>query len=545
MPENTTHVLILGGGFAGVYTAMYLGKALRREERERIKVSLVNRENYIVFQPLLPEVISGTIETLHVISPIRRLAPHAHLHTREIEEIDLSTKTVRLAPGFRPKPLLLHYDHLVISLGTLLDYTKVPGMQEHAIPFKYLGDALRLRNHLVHVLEEADIEPDPEERRKLLTFVVAGGGFSGVECVAELNDFVGTAARAYRQIRPNEPRVVLLQSGERILPEMEARLAQYAHRVLERRGIEIRLNTRLQAVTANEAIIQEKGVHQPEAIACRTTVVTVPAGPHPLITQLPCSLEGGRIRVSPCLEVPQWPGVWALGDCAAVPQPDGLISPPTAQHALRQAQTCAHNILAAIRGQPMKPFDFTGLGKLGSLGRRSAVAEVLGIQLSGFLAWLLWRGVYLSKFPGLDRKLRVATDWLLDLLLPKDITQVRIFQPEAVAQEHFESGEVVFDQGDYGDKIYFIVKGEADIIKDGTPVATLRAGDVFGEIALVSDCPRTASVRARTSLDVVTVSRRAFKKLLAHLPGVKTTMEDIMSRHLGREINLGEDIPQT
>jgi NADH dehydrogenase len=544
MPDSKTNVLILGGGFAGVYTAVYLDKALRREERDQIKVTLVNKENYIVFQPLLPEVISGTIETLHVISPIRRLAPHAHLHTREIEEIDLPNKTVRLAPGFRPKPLLLHYDHLVIGLGTLLDYSKVPGMQEHAIPFKYLGDALRLRNQLVHVLEEADIETDFEERRKLLTFVVAGGGFSGVECIAELNDFVRDAARAYRQIQPGDPRVVLLQSGERILPEMEERLAHYAHRILERRAIEIRLNTRLKGVTANEAIIQEKGASQPESIPCRTTVVTVPTGPHPLVTKLPCELEGGRIRVSPFLDLPNWPGVWALGDCAAVPQPDGIISPPTAQHALRQAKTCARNILASIRGQEMIPFDFTGLGKLGSIGRRSAVAEVMGVQFSGLLAWLLWRGVYLSKFPGLDRKMRVLTDWLLDIFLPKDITQVRIFQSEAVAQEHFESGEVVFDQGDYGDKIYFIVRGEVEIIKDGARVATLRAGDVFGEIALVSDSPRTASVRAKSPLDVVTVSRGAFKKLLAHLPGVKGTMEQIMRQHLGREIDLGEEIQE-
>ncbi|MBI3951059.1 MAG: FAD-dependent oxidoreductase, partial [Acidobacteria bacterium] len=312
----------LGGGFAGVYTAMYLERALHRNQRERIKIALVTRENYIVFQPLLPEVISGTIEILHVISPIRRLARRAHLHTREIEEIDLRNRTVRLAPGFRPKPLVLHYDPLVIGLGTLLDASKVPGMQEHAIPFKYLGDALRLRNHLVHVLEEADIEGDPEERKRLLTFVVAGGGFSGVECIAELNDFIRQAVGAFQTIRPSELRVVLLQSGDRILPEMVEGLAGFAHRILERRGIEIRLNMRLKAVTANEAIVQDKTTHQGESIPTRTTVATVPAGPHPLLAELPCELEGGRIKVTPFLEIPGWTGVWALGDCAAVPQPE-------------------------------------------------------------------------------------------------------------------------------------------------------------------------------------------------------------------------------
>jgi NADH dehydrogenase len=544
MSNQKTNVLILGGGFAGVYSAMYLERALHPDERARIKITLVNQENYIVFQPLLPEVISGTIEILHVISPIRRLARQVHLHTREIEEIDLRSKTVRLAPGFRPKSLTLAFDHLVIALGTRLDYSKVPGMQEHAIAFKDLGDALRLRNRLVHVLEEAEIEADPQEKRKLLTFVVAGGGFSGVECIAELNDFIRGAARAFHYIRPDDLRVILLQSGDRILPEMEAGLARFAHQILAQRGVEIRLNTRLKAVTANGAIIQAKSANQPELIPTRTTVVTVPAGPHPLVMRLPCELKGGRIGVTEFLEVPGWSGVWALGDCAAVPQPDGIISPPTAQHALRQSKICARNIVATIRGQAKKPFTFTGLGKLGSLGRHSAVAEVMGVKMSGLPAWMLWRGIYLSKLPGFDRKIRVLTDWLLDIFLPKDITQVRIFRGDAVAQEHFEPGEVVFEQRDYGDKIYFIVKGEVDVIKDGTAVASLSAGDVFGEIALISDSPRNATLLATTPLDVVTVSRGAFNKLLAHLPGVKGTMEEITSRHLDRRVDLLEDITE-
>lgn len=533
MPQATTNVVILGGGFAGVYTAMYLSRALTADERRRIKISLVNKENYIVFQPLLPEVISGAIEMLHVISPIRRLAAHVQLHTREVEAIDLEQRTVRVAPGFRPKPLTLAFDHLVIGLGTRLDAAKVPGMQEHAIPFKYLGDALRLRNHLVHVLEEAAIETDQHEREKLLTFVVAGGGFSGIECMAELNDFVREAIKHYPTIQPHELRMIVLQSGERILPEMVERLAHFAHRLLTARGIEIRLKTRLHAVTAEAAIIQNQLTHQRETIPTRTVVATVPTGPHPLLEQLPCQRQAGRLCVTEFLNVPDWPGVWALGDCAAVPQPDGILSPPTAQHALRQAQTCAANLLAEIRGGVKRPFAFTGLGKLGSLGRRSAVAELLGVKLSGLPAWLIWRAVYLAKLPGFDRKIRVLMDWLLDTILPRDITQVRIFQPDAVVQEHFEAGEVIFDQGDFGDKIYFIVRGQVEIIKDNEVIARLGEGDVFGEIALVSDTARTARVRATMPLDVVTVSRSAFKKLLAHLPGLSSTMNEIMRQHLG------------
>jgi NADH dehydrogenase len=541
MSNAATRVVILGGGFAGVYTAAYLGRSIPRGQRPLWNVDLVSQENYLVFQPMLPEVISGAIETLHVISPIRRLAPYAHLHTREIEQIDLENRTVRLAPGFVPRPMTLGFDQLVIALGTRLDYSKVPGMHEHAIAFKYLGDALRLRNHLVHVLEEAELEQNPQERARLLTFVVGGGGFSGVECIAEMNDFLHSAIRAYPRLKASELRLILLQSAERILPEMTEGLADFAHRILQRRGVEIRLHTRLKAVTAAGAVIQRKGDAQSELIPTRTTVATVPAAPHPLVAQLGLPLEGGRIRVNEHLAVPDHPGVWALGDCAAVPQLDGRFSPPTAQHALRQAKVCAANVRAAIAGAPLETFRFTGLGKLGSLGRRSAVAEVMGLKISGFLAWLLWRAIYLAKFPGWDRRIRIAADWILDLFLPRDITQVRIFHGQSVAREHFEPGEMVFEQGDFGDKIYFIVDGQAEIIRDGTAIATAGPGEVVGEVALVSDCPRTATVRAKTPLNAVTVSRDAFQQLLARLPGMEATMHEIMRRR-GIELDTEQTI---
>lgn len=526
--DGKKRILILGGGFAGVYTAMYLGKSMTAAERANIEVTIVSNENYIVFQPFLPEVISGTIETLHCITPIRRMAKHAQLYTRVIEEIDIEKKTVRLAPEYIPRPIVLEYDHLVVGMGTKLNYDLVPGMREHAIPFKYLGDALRLRNQAVGVLEEAAIEKNPEERKRLLTFVVGGGGFSGVECIAELNDFLTSAVKAYPGIKREEIRCVLLQSAGRILPELGESLAVYAQEILEKRGVEIQLNVRLRAVSGDGAIVMDKATKESVMIPSRTIVTTVPSAPHDLVTSLPCELDRGRIVVTENLDVPDHPGLWALGDCAAVPQVDGITSPPTAQHALRQAKTCAHNILATIRGTKMKRFGFTGLGKLASLGQMSAVAEVFGIKLKGVVAWVFWRAVYLSKFPGFDRQIRIAVDWWLDLLLPRDITQVRIFQPESIIQEHFHQGEKIFDQGDFGDKLYSIVKGEADIYVNGNSVATITEGEVFGEIALVSDLPRTAAVVAKVDTDVISVSRPAFKQLATHLPGVRATVEGIM-----------------
>ena len=527
MTSGMTRIVILGGGFGGVYTARHLEKSLTRAEHGRVEITLVSKENYVVFQPLLPEVISGSVDMLHVISPIRRFAKRTRLVTREVEAIDLDRKVVRLAPGHRPHSLELPYDHLVIAMGNRLDGSKIPGVPEHAIPFKYLGDALRLRNHVVGCLEEAAIENDPEERRRLLTFVVAGGGFSGVECIAELQDFLRDAVRAYPSIDPHGIRLILLQRDARILPELTESLARYAEKVLAKRGIDIRLNVGLRSMSARSVTLEHKTTKETETIAAATCVATVPAGPHPVVATLPVA-EHGRIPVNEHLESAR-KGVWALGDCALVSLADGTTSPPTAQHALRQAKTCAANILAALRGGTPSAFTFSGLGKLASLGRRNAVAEILGIRITGLPAWLLWRGVYASKFPGFDGQLRLLVDWMLDAFLPRNITQLRIAHAEAVEREHFQPGESVFAAGDVGDKVYFVVRGALDAIRDGQAVGALAAGDVFGETALLAMSTRNATVRATAATDVISVSRDAFEAILRHVPGVAPAMERIVA----------------
>ena len=542
MSTDARRIVILGGGFGGVYTAKYLWRQLNRAERERVEIVLVSPENYLVFQPMLPEVISGTLETLHVISPIRRIVPHAKLYVRAVEQIDLAEQRVRLAPGYARRQLELEYDHLVLALGTRLAHGVVPGLQEHAIQFKYLGDALRLRNHLVHALEEAAIADDPAERDQLLTFVVAGGGFSGVECIAEMHDFLVHAVRAYPQLRKERLRTVLLQSAEHILPEMKPSLAQFAHRLLERRGVEIRLNTRLTAVTAQSATIQHKPTSEVATIPTRTVVATVPVEPHPLLGSLPLAKTGGRLTVTPFLYCAENAKIWAVGDCAAVPLAAGKFAPPTAQHAVRQAKLCAENIVATLRGGTLRPFQFESLGSLASLGRRSAVADVMGIKVSGLLAWLLWRMVYLSKFPGLDRKARILADWTMDMFLPRDITQVRIFLHPQVLREHFQPGEIIFRKGDFGDRIYFVIDGEAAVEIDNQVAAVLHAGSVIGEIALISDTPRTATVRARTALDMASVSRDAFHTLVAHFPGVKAAMDEVQAEHVAADKRRRESV---
>ncbi len=423
-------VVILGGGFAGIYTALALEKRLRGHDD--FEIVLVNRENYFVFQPMLPEVISGSIGITDVVTPIRQLLPCTDLHVRDVEQVDLESRAVVTSPGFKPHAHRIEYDHLVLALGSVTDFRGMRGLAEHAFPFKNLGDALSLRNHVIRALEEAAIErDDPLLRRQLLTFVVAGGGFSGVEVVAELNDLVRGVAPSYPGIDPAEIRVVLLHSQDRILPEVAPSLAGFARRILEQRGVELRLGTRLEAATGDEAILAGG-----ERIATRTLVSTVPSFPHPLLDALPLPKgRGGRLEGTAEMQVKGCTDLWALGDCAIVPMPGGEPSPPTAQHAIRQAEVAAHNIVAAIRGGRRRSFSFTGLGKMGSLGHRSAVAELpFGIRVSGFAAWWLWRTVYLMKLPGWARRIKVASAWTRR---PKNTGSCRAASPPSRALRLF------------------------------------------------------------------------------------------------------------
>ena len=530
MSGRPKRILILGGGFGGVYTALTLEKLLKAEiGRGEVELGLVSRENYIVFSPMLPEVISGSIGLLDTITPIRRLCPNTNLYTRTVESIDLDHRGVASTAGFGSRQHHLHYDHLVLALGNVTSFAGQPGLAEYALPFKYLGDALALRNRLIHTLEEADIEQDAEVRKALLTFVVAGGGFSGVEAVAELNDFVRAAAKSFRNLRPEEIRVVLLHAGTLILPELPASLAEFAQGLLTRRGVEIHLSTRLAGATADAALLAGGG-----RITTRTLVSTVPSGPNPLVAMLPLKMDRGRIVVDAGLEVPDRPGVWAVGDCAAAPDAKtGGLCPPTAQHATRQATQVARNIVAALRGEPKRAFAFTALGKMGSLGRRSAVAEIFGVKLSGFLAWWLWRTIYLLKLPGLDRKIRVATDWTLDLVLKPDIVQLKTERVPGVRREYFEPGQVIFREGDHGEWLYVVREGEVEVLKGDaagqeTPVRRLGPGECFGEIALVSDRPRSATVRAVSATNVLAVDREAFQALFATLPPLRGFFESLI-----------------
>ncbi len=518
LPENMRtkkRILILGGGFAGVYAARHLEKSLRPDEAS---IVLINQENYWVYQPLLPEVISGLVGLTDVVSPIRQLCPKVELVMREVQKIDLANKVVTVSPGFRPRLLELPFDYLVIALGGISNFCGTPGMVEHVKPFRTLADAVSLRNHMIRTLEEAEIETDADLRRKLLTFVVAGGGFSGVEVVAELWDFVDKVRQNLPRLRNEQARCVLVHAGDRILPEMSESLALFAHKLLAKRGIEIRLKDRLVGATSEKALMGS-GLE----ILTKTIVSTVPSSIPPVLQKVDCEKESGRLKVNTNLElVGHEGGVWALGDCASIKDVSGRKTPPTAQHAIREAKTVANNIAAAIRGGQSSPFAFEGLGKLGSLGHYSAVAEILEVRISGFPAWLLWRAIYLAKLPSLRQKVRIALDWFFVLLFPPDFVQMRVGGEVGIARQHLEAGDVVFFQEDLGDYVYLIQSGECDVLRETngrqSHIATLGPGDYFGEMALLSDVTRNATVRARTSMDVLLVSKHDFEALKTSVP---------------------------
>lgn len=505
-------ILILGGGFAGAYTAMELQKLVKR--RRDIHISLVSQDNFFLFHPMLPELVSGSIETQHVLVPTRRMSPGVTFYTGSVEEIKVDNHEVIVDLGFENRREIIRYNYLVLALGAITDLSRMPGMTEHALLAKTVGDAFFLRNHLVDMLEKADAEGDPEERRKLLTFIVAGAGFSGVEVMAELSDLIHDALPNYHNIEPHEPRKILIQGPERILPEVKESLAAFATKKLAQKGIEVRVNTRLKALTPDEAILAND-----EHIPTRTLIATIGNTPHPLLASLPCQRDQrGAVLTNEFLEVSDCPGVFALGDNASVPDvTTGGRCPPTAQYAIRQARFAAWNILATITDKPRKPFKFGGLGQLASLGRGSAVAQVFGLKISGFIAWSLWRFVYLSKLPTMERRVRVATDWTLDFLLPRDIVRLQVEHSGMVQRLHFEPGQVVIREGDIGARFYIVLKGQLEAVRKRPGgeerLSIIKEGDHFGERALLRRTRRAATIRTLTAVDLLSLERTDFLAL--------------------------------
>ncbi len=421
------HVVILGGGFGGVYAAIEFEKTLARDAN--VCVTLVNRENFFLFTPMLHEVASGDLDMTNIVNPIRKLLRRVEFFHGEVESIDLEQRQISLVHGETHHGHIISYDHLVLAFGSVTNFYGLPGLAEWALTMKTLGDAIYLRNRMIAHLEEANFECAAPERQMLLTFVVVGGGFAGVETIAGMNDFLREALPFYPHLRPDMLRLVLVHSGPVILPELGEALGRYTHEKLSERGVEIRTNAKVVEMSDHDIRLSDG-----TDITTSTLVWTAGTAPNPLLATLPCKLKGGRLLVNDSLEVPDWPGVWALGDCALIPdQLTGGYHPPTGQHAMREAAVAARNVTAAFRGTAKQPFRFKTIGLLAAIGRRTGVARILGFNFSGVIAWSLWRAVYLSKLPRIEKKVRVLLDWLLDVIFTKDLVQFQTVRGHAPA----------------------------------------------------------------------------------------------------------------
>lgn len=419
MSASKPRVLILGGGFGGMYAALEFEQALERGAD--LDVTLVNRDNFFLFTPMLHEVAASDLDITNIVSPIRKLLRRVTFFHGDIEAIDLVHKRVGLSHGHEQHCHSLPYDHLVLALGSTTNFFNIPGLAARALTMKSLDDAIALRNRLIANLEEADFECAASLRAPLLNFVVAGGGFAGVETIAAMNDFLREAVRFFPHIQEDMLRIILVSSGKVILPELGEKLGTYAQRKLIEQKIEVHSNCKVTAVTDRDVTLSDG-----TTVTTNTLVWTAGVSPHPLLETLPCPKTKGRVLVNEYLEVPGWPGLWAFGDCALVPDgKTGLSHPPTAQHALREGRVAAQNILATVRGGRLKPFVYTTLGLLAPIGKRTGVANILGVNFSGFIAWWLWRTIYLMKLPRFEKKVLVALDWTLDVLFSKDLVHFK------------------------------------------------------------------------------------------------------------------------
>ncbi len=507
--SDPIRVVCLGGG----YVAMWLTKALRNAIIcKKVELVVVSRDNYHTYHGFIAEMLTGKIQPSQVTSPARRIFDPAYFCNAEIENIDVINQVITTSRSLDGKQYELTYDHLVISLGSVDDLSRYPGIAEHAMKLKSFNDCYKIRNHLIQMLELAEIETDPEERSRLLTFVVAGGNYGGIEVATELADhFRLLIKKEYRQIGLEEITVVVIHSGERILSELVLRfpeLVRYAENFLDEEfsNLKIITNTRIFAATPEEAILSNG-----ERISTRTIISCTGTAQSPLLDKL--SLERdkyGKVVTDEFVRVKGTNNVWAGGDCAAVPLPTGGNCPPLAIYALTCGYHIGENILRSIESRRLKAYKFTGLGDAVSLGNRHAIAHLKGVPLYGFNAWVAWRIALFIFVPSWERKFRLLIDWSMWPFLGRDIISMKVQDKQGLKQAYFQPGQVIVKPGDVGRCLYLIRSGEVEVLEESNGeiiIETLGSGKYFGQAAVLENSYHTATVRAKTSVQLVTIDK--------------------------------------
>jgi NADH:ubiquinone reductase (H+-translocating) len=519
---NPIRVVVIGGGFAAVQFAKTLRSKLTASECE---IFLFNRENHMVFHPLLADVAGASINVDAAATPLRQMLPGVACRTERVQRIDLASSEIEFDDGSGVLSRL-HYDHVVVACGAESNLGIIPGMTEHAFAFKVMRDAVDLRQHVVRQMEQAEASSDPARRRWHLSFIVVGAGFSGVEVAGEVNELVRSSTRFYRNFRKEDVTVTLVHSQDHILPEVAPTLAEYAKKKMEKAGITLLLKTRALAAT-QEGIELNSGQMLPGG----TVVCTIGTAMSPFVEQLEVPKERARIRTAPDMRIEGRTNAWALGDCALIINAfDNKPSAPTGQFAERQGRQAALNLVRILKGEPTQPFRFKALGQLCSIGGYQAVAEMFGMHISGFLAWFLWRGVYLFKLPTWSRRMKVALDWGWDLLFPRDLSFLNTDTAQQFNHAYYRPGDFIQRQGEPSRVFSVIEEGEVEILQSAGPnsdpklLSVLGKGDFFGEAALLENRPHTTSIRARTPVRIRQMGSTLFSQIAGTFPPLREVL---------------------
>jgi NADH:quinone reductase (non-electrogenic) len=504
-------VVIVGGGFAAVQFAKTLRSKLRASE---CHILLFNRENHMVFHPLLADVAGASINVDAAAAPLRQMLPGVGCRTERVQRIDLASSEIEFDDGSGALTRL-HYDHVVIACGAESNLGIIPGMSDHAFAFKVMRDAIDLRQHIVHQMEFAEAATDPNVRRWHLNFIIVGAGFSGVEVAGEINELVRSSTRFYHNFRKEDVVVSLVHSQDQILPEVAPKLREFARKKMEKAGVTILLNTRAVAAT-HEGVELNDG----RMLTGATVVCTIGTATSPIVQGLDVPKERGRIRTTPEMRIEGQTNAWAVGDCAYIINAfDNKPAAPTGQFAERQGRQAALNLIRIVNGEATKPFHFKALGQLCSIGGYQAVAEMLGVHVSGFLAWLMWRGVYLFKLPTWSRRIKVALDWSWDVLFPRDLSFLNTDTAQQVVHAYYRPGDFIHRQGEPARVFSMIEEGQVEVLQkdpgtsDTRVVAVLGKGDFFGEGALLGNRPHETSIRARSAVRLRQVGSALFMQI--------------------------------
>jgi NADH dehydrogenase len=514
--RNRKRVLILGGGHAGFRAAKRL-LALRRPS-DNLEIIVASAETSEVYHGLMPQIVGGKVQARNILVPLRHFLPGIIFYNHEVESIDVETRKAYLNPVAERSRIELQYDYLVLALGSVTDLSRFPGLKEHGLQTKTIGDVYHLHDHLLDMLEKASVEEDPAERRRLLTFVVTGAGFAGIEIGAEANNLVRSALRFYPGICPEELNVSIISSTDRILPGMHKKLADRAARYLVQKGVTLRLNTLLESASAGEVVLST-GEH----IQTRTVIATAGIAPNPIVRALEVKQDRGRILTDEFCRVPGLDRVYAVGDNAAVPHAKtGKPCPANFFYAFTQGECAAKNIIADVRRKPPRKYTFHNFGEIAQLGNTFGLIQLFGVPFSGFFASFLVRLAFLLAIPSWRCRLGLLADWISSFTLPPDVSQMKIKRTDMIVPLRFAPGQEIIRQGEPGSRFYIVNSGTVEVVRrNGTQdhiLAKLGPGKYFGEVALLKAAYRTATVRAIEATTVLSIDRKDFTTLVENLP---------------------------